>query len=458
MNNKRNRYAFGLGTIGRDMLYSMISMYLIFYLTDVLELSTSTLWWITAILVVARIFDAINDPIMGVIVDNTHSRFGKFKPWIAGGAFFTGLVTIGMFTDFGVSERTYIIIFTITYLLWDITFTANDISYWSMLPSLSLDQKEREKIGATARICANIGLFTMVALIIPVTTALGNVFGSLQKGYMALAIIVVLIMWIGQSITVFGVKETFVVDTKQEQTTLRQMVKIIYQNDQLLFTVISMALFTIGYMTTTSFGIYFFKYAYGNENMYSVFAIILGISQVSALLVFPFISKYMTRRKFYLMATIIVVVGYIVFFFAPTHTMTFIGIAGVLIFIGEAFIQLMMLMSLADAVEYGHWKLGRRNDSVTFSMQPFINKMGGALATGVVGATVIISGIKDAKTAADVTSQGLWMMKTAMLIFPLICIVVGYIIYRWKYKIDKEMYDRIIKELEERNELVEKNV
>lgn len=275
---------------------------------------------------------------------------------------------------------------------------------------------------------------------------------------MALAAIVVLIMWIGQSITVFGVKETFVVDTKQEQTTLRQMVKIIYQNDQLLFTVISMALFTIGYMTTTSFGIYFFKYAYGNENMYSVFAIILGISQVSALLVFPFISKYMTRRKFYLMATIIVVVGYIVFFFAPTHTMTFIGIAGVLIFIGEAFIQLMMLMSLADAVEYGHWKLGRRNDSVTFSMQPFINKMGGALATGVVGATVIISGIKDAKTAADVTSQGLWMMKTAMLIFPLICIVVGYIIYRWKYKIDKEMYDRIIKELEERNELVEKNV
>ena len=225
MTTKRNKYTFGLGTIGRDMLYTMVSMYLMFYLTDVLELPTSAIWWVTLIMLCCRIFDALNDPIMGVVVDNTHSKFGKFKPWIAVGAFSSGIVTILLFTDFGLIDGAYLVMFAILYLFWGITFTMNDISYWSMLPSLSLDQKEREKIGAVARICANIGLFFVVAAIVPITTALGNQFGSLQRGYCAFAVIIVVIMWIGQSITLFGVQEAKVPATsEQEHTTDRKSV------------------------------------------------------------------------------------------------------------------------------------------------------------------------------------------------------------------------------------------
>ncbi len=455
MHKLRNRYAFGLGTIGRDMLYSLESMYLIYYLTDVLDLPTSTMWWITAVLFVARIFDAFNDPIMGVIVDNTHGKYGKFKPWIAIGALGTGIVTILMFTDFGLTGSTYVMLFAIIYVLWDISFTANDIGYWSMLPSLSLDQKEREKIGAFARICANIGLFFVVVGIVPITNALAEALGSMTKAYFAFTVMIVCIMWIGQLITLFGVKEVAQTGVKHENTTLRQMVGVIFKNDQLLYTAISMALFMIGYVTTTSFGIYFFKYAYGDENMYSIFALILGISQLVALVIFPMISKVLKRNDFYLMATVLVILGYVVFFFAPNTSMLLIGIAGILMFIGEAFIQLLMLMFLADTVEYGHWKLGKRNDSVTFSLQPFINKMGGAVATGIVGAIVILSGIKEANSAADVTEGGLLMMKTAMLVFPLFCILAGYLVYRAKYKIDEVMYAKIIRELEERGELIE---
>ncbi len=165
-----NRYAFGLGTIGRDMVYTMISMYLLFFMTDVLTLKVSTLWWISAIILATRVFDALNDPVMGVIVDNTHTKIGKFKPWIAAGAIGSGIFTVLMFLDFGAREEQHIIIFALSYLFWEITFTMNDISYWSMLPSLSTNQKEREKIGAFARICANIGLFFVVTGIVPITT------------------------------------------------------------------------------------------------------------------------------------------------------------------------------------------------------------------------------------------------------------------------------------------------
>lgn len=448
----RNRITFGLGTIGRDMLYSLVSMYLIFYLTDILQTDSKTLWWLTGIILFARIFDALNDPIMGTIVDNTRSRFGKFKPWILIGALLSGLFTILLFTDMNLSGSAYAVAFAIIYVGWGISFTVNDISYWSMMPSLSMDQKVREKIGAFARICANIGLFTVVAGIVPITTALGESFGSMKQAYFVFTIAVVVIMWIGQSITLFGVREPRDLFKNQEATTLKGMIMAIFRNDQLLYTAISMALFMIGYVTTTSFGLYFFKYAYGDEGMYAIFAVILGVAQITALALFPMFSKRFPRRRLYQGATVMVVLGYIVFFFSPMN-MIFIGTAGLLLFMGQAFIQLLMLVFLADTIEYGQWKLGRRNDSVSFSLQPFINKMGGAVASGITGATVIISGINDAKDASDVTAEGLLIMKTAMLVLPLVCIAAGYFVYHFKYKIDQKFFDQIVSDLKKRGEI-----
>ncbi|MFT3983953.1 MAG: glycoside-pentoside-hexuronide (GPH):cation symporter [Lachnospiraceae bacterium] len=443
-----NRYLFGLGTIGRDMLYTMVSMYLLFFLTDILDLPDSTMWWMTGAMTILRIFDAVNDPIMGFLVDNTRSRFGKFKPWIVIGGILGGILTVLLFMDFGLNAAEYVILFVVIYLLWDLTYGANDIAYWSMLPSLTLDQKEREKTGSFARICANIGLFTTVVGILPVTNALGGD----KKAWQLTVIAIVLLTWAFLMFTVFGVKEDKMIHVKQESTSLKEMFRILFQNDQLLFTAISMALFMIGYSTTAAFGVYFFKYAFKDEGMYSVFAAILGVSQLAALCVFPLFSKKHSRKTLYALATILVVAGYLIFFLSPMN-MLFIGAAGILIFTGQAFIQLLMLMFLTDTVEYGQWKLGRRNESITFSVQPFINKIGGALANGIVGVTLIVSGINAAATPEEVTDSGLLIMKLAMLILPLIFIVIGYIIYDKKFKIDKQMYDHILAELAARGEI-----
>lgn len=450
---KRNRYTFGLGTVGRDMVYTLISMYLMFYLTDIKVLDTNTLWWVTAIILGARIFDAFNDPVMGMIVDNTHTRWGKFKPWILIGVCLSGILTILLFTDTGLTGGAYIASFAVLYVAWGICYTMNDISYWSMLPSLSQDQKEREKIGSVARICANVGLFFVVALVVPITEWLGSIVGSMQKGYLLFSCILVTVMVVFQMITVVGVKEPKESrERNKEHTSFKELLRVIFKNDQLLVAAVSMALFMIGYTTTTSFGLYYFKYVYGDEGMYSVFAVILGVSQITALSVFPVFSKKFPRKKLYLFATVLVVTGYLIFFVAPTDTMLFIGIAGVLLFIGQAFIQLMMLMFLTDSVEYGEWKLGKRNDSITLSVQPFINKMGGAVASGIVGVTVIISGMQEAQTAADMTAGGLFIFKAAMMILPLLCILIGFLIYRFKYILDEEMYEKIVEELRGRKE------
>ncbi|MBQ8822216.1 MAG: MFS transporter [Lachnospiraceae bacterium] len=447
-----NQVTYGLGTLGRDMVYTLISMYLMFYLTDVLQLSTTVLWWVTAIIMAARVFDAFNDPIMGVIVDNTHTRYGKFKPWICIGAILSGILTVVLFADFGLTDGAFIAVFGITYVAWGISYTMHDISYWSMLPTLSQDLRMREKIGSVARICASIGLFAVVSLVVPITTMLGEASGSLQKGYFLFAIITVVFMWVFLCFTVFGVKEPRLQNqSRAEHTSLKELVRIIFKNDQLLVTAVAMALFMIGYSTTTSFGLYYFKYVYGDEGMYSIFALILGVSQIFALAVFPVFGAKFTRRKLYTAATFMVIIGYVIFFFAPTDTMLFIGVAGLILFIGQAFIQVLTLMFLTDSVEYGEWKFGKRNDSVTFSLQPFINKMGGAIASGITGATVIISGMSEATGPQDMSSDGLLILKVAMMILPLICIVIGFVIYRRKYILDEKMYAKIVEELHERN-------
>ena len=315
MIKKRNTWSLGLGTIGRDMVYTLVSMFLMVYLTDVLDVSDADLTMIGIVFMLMRIFDAVNDPVMGLLVDNTKSRFGKFKPWIAGGALLAGFFTVLMFVDFGVRGSAYVLIFAIVYLLWEVSFTANDIAYWSMLPALSSSQRDREKIGAFARICANIGLFSLVVGIVPLTKYLETVFGDMKTAYTALAILLVLIMWFFQLFTLIFTKEENELIEEQEPTKLSELFGVILKNDQLLWTTVSMALFMIGYTTTTSFGLHFFKYIFGNEDMYSIFALVLGVSQIGALIVFPQFSKRFKRNQLYFGATILVVLGYLIFYF-----------------------------------------------------------------------------------------------------------------------------------------------
>ncbi|MCL2264556.1 MAG: glycoside-pentoside-hexuronide (GPH):cation symporter [Treponema sp.] len=488
MENKllRNRVTFGLGTLGRDMVYAIVSMFLMFYLTDVINLPKNILWWVGGIIFAARIFDALTDPLMGFIIDNTNTRWGKFKPWLVVGTILSPIFTVLLFTDFGFSGTVFIVSFAVIYFMWGISYTTHDISYWSMLPALSVDQKEREKIGSLARICANVGLFFVVVGIVPITKdILGAQLGSLQKGYFVFAAMISVFMAMGLCVTIFGVKETGIVVEKKKGTPIRELFSIIIKNDQLFFTAIALSLFMIGYITTTSFGLYYFKYAYGDERMFSVFSAILGVSQLSGLALFPVFSKKFNRKTLFTAAVISMVTGYIIFFFAPVNTMLFIGIAGVLIFFGQAFIQLLMTMFIADSVDYGHWKLGKRNDSITFSLQPLIYKLGGAIGSGVVLAVIILSGISDIEeknkvhiealaierqitvdeaqkifyeehnVADAVSSDGLLMMKIAMFIFPMICFVASYLIYRAKFKIDAKFYAQILSDLRGRGELAQ---
>ena len=460
---RRNKICFGLGTVGRDALYSLVSMYLLVHLTDVVTFSDKGLAAVGVLLTCFGVFDAVIDPFVGAIVDNTKTRWGKFKPWILIGMIGTGVLTVLMFHNFKMSETGHIVLLGVTYLLFSIFFSLNDIAYWSLMPAISKDQNVREGVGAFARICANVGMFAMVLIYLNVPGFFPN--QSARDAYFIFAIIIAFIMWIFQSITLFGVKEDRSQLENSEKTTLKDLIRALAGNDQLLVTALSMVLFMIGYCTTTGFGTYYFKYAYKDEGMYMVFAAVLAVAQLTALSVFPLFRKKFSRKQLYTGSMIVVAVSYIVFFLS-FEWLPLVVLAGLGLFFAQAFIQLLMLLFLADAVEYGEWKLGKRNEAASFAVQPFINQFGGAVSKGIVSFTLIISGLNaiansivDAGDNQDLIKQiieatpdsSVWIMKLSMMILPLICILIGFVLYQKKFIIDETFYAKIVSDLEERN-------
>ena len=460
---RRNKICFGLGTVGRDALYSLVSMYLLVHLTDVVTFSDKGLAAVGVLLTCFGVFDAVIDPFVGAIVDNTKTRWGKFKPWILIGMIGTGVLTVLMFHNFKMSETGHIVLLGVTYLLFSIFFSLNDIAYWSLMPAISKDQNVREGVGAFARICANVGMFAMVLIYLNVPGFFPN--QSARDAYFIFAIIIAFIMWIFQSVTLFGVKEDRSQLENSEKTTLKDLIRALAGNDQLLVTALSMVLFMIGYCTTTGFGTYYFKYAYKDEGMYMVFAAVLAVAQLTALSVFPLFRKKFSRKQLYTGSMIVVAVSYIVFFLS-FEWLPLVVLAGLGLFFAQAFIQLLMLLFLADAVEYGEWKLGKRNEAASFAVQPFINQFGGAISKGIVSFTLIISGLNaiansivDAGDNQDLIKQiieatpdsSVWIMKLSMMILPLICILIGFVLYQKKFIIDEKFYAKIVSDLEERN-------
>ena len=452
---RRNKWTFSVGTIGRDMVYTLISTYfLATYVSSVLKPSDAVLVWVSGLILAARLFDVIMDIVMGSIVDNTRSRWGQFKPWVLGGVLASAVFTVLLFTPFQFSPVAFVTIFFLLYLCWSLSWTMNDIPYWSLLPALTLDLKERERIGSLAKIFANIGMFAVAGSVIPVTTALGHVVGD-QMAWFYFSAMVVTVMLIGQAVTLFGTKVPKLV-VPQERVRVREIFWVVVRNDQLLWVAISMVLFMTGYLTTTTLGVPYFQFIYGDKNMYTPFTIVLAVASIGGLLIFPVLRRKFKRATLYAAATAIIVAGYVVFFFSPPGSFVVLAIGGLLLFLGDTLVTILMLMFISDTIDYGHWKLGRRNTAITFALQPFINKLGAALSTEVAALALVWSGINAAQNDVGlVTAGGKTVMKLIMLVFPLISTIVAYLLWRAKYRIDEPFFARIQADLRERGQIID---
>ena len=403
---KRTKWSYSLGGIGRDMTYALVATFFLTYVQYAVGLTKAQFSVIGVILIIGRVWDAVNDPIMGAIIENTRTRWGKFKPWVLIGAVFTAIVIIVMFNwrPMGNAGWNYVIFFAVIYLLWEIAFTMNDISYWSMLPALTTDEKERNSITTLAVVFAGVGAFAANAGINFITV------GNAIKGYSMVSIIIALFLVACQLLTVFGVKQTvqttgeiaadgFRVESKEDKVTFKKMFNVIRNNDQLLWIILAMLLYNVGSGILHALGYNFLYMELGYDGFLAmVFVATFGVSNIGIQAFYSKLVNKFGRNKLLLYSFIAIAVGYLLLFFAdllPFLPMSIITVCffGIFCFAGQAIFYMILTVNIANTVEYNEYRTNERNEAVIFSLRPFMAKMASALQQGIVTLVLVTSGI-----------------------------------------------------------------
>ena len=479
---KKNLIMFPLGTVGRDMVYYLFTSCMMTFVLFTRSLTNSQFAAITAIVVAARIFDALNDPIMGNIIERTRTRWGKFKPWLVIGILSTSVVVYLAFnTD--LQGWSFVWFFGIIYFMYSITYTMHDISYWGMVPALSSDANARNQFTARATLFAGIG-GTVASVLIPIFTvgdmAIG---GSTTTAYGIIALIVCILAPLFLCFTIFGVRE------KREYTdappvSFKKIWKTITGNDQLLWISLIFLLQQIGNgFIVSGIGSTYIYFDFGYEGgLFSLFSIV-GMSVTAFLMIFyPAISRKIKRKKLMGILAVISVVGYVLMLaaglFLPSDMTKFwvVVVGYMLSNFGQYGYYLIMMISIINTVEYNEYRTGERDEAIIASLRPFLTKLASALIVLITNASYIIFGVTGyTNRISDFENQcarklitesekissisgvisGIEPGKTlalllCMVIIPCALMLVSYVLYKKHYKLDEDEYARICSELEAR--------
>lgn len=456
----KGRIAYSLGAFGNDVFYFALSTYLINFITSTLispdnPNKDALVSAITIIIMVLRIVELLIDPFIGNAIDRTKTKWGHFRPWIVVGGAISSVVLLVLFTDMGGLVNTnpwlYLVIFAVLYITMDIFYSFKDVGFWSMLPALSFDTREREKTATFARVGSAIGASLVGVVVMPVV-----LFFSLDKssssgdlnGWFWFGFIVAAVAFITAVIVGLGTKEkeNALRKNKKETKGIKAVFSMLIKNDQLLWTAIGYMLYCTAICMVNSLELYYFQFIMDYPKGFSI---LQGINMVVGILsvgVFPVLTRRFQRKRVLYVSFASMLLGLILFYFADKN-LILVLIAAELFYIPQPIVFLVVLMTITDSVEYGQLLLGHRDESLALSVRPLCDKFGSAVSNGVVGQTAIIAGMTTGATAASLTASGIFAFKIIMLVIPAILIVISLFVFWHKVTLDEKAHDNVMKML-----------
>ncbi len=511
--------------IFRDACYTMIGTFLMQYAITAGVLSSDPTTFktqygiITVAMIIALIWDGLNDPIMGFIIEKVHLKAGKYRPWIAIGAIGNALTVALMFlvplAMVGGDSWGYVVFMIIGYLLWDLCFTMNDIGYWSMLPSLTNDPKQRARITTNVTVAASIGtaVMTLCMYLLP-----GLIPLSTASIYALIGTIVALVFLASQLLVYFLCKEKrrdSVQEQISESSNILDLFRVVIKNHQLLYVVLALLFFQFAEFILTGIGqnYFYMVFGYGGSKGGLVATAVLAIYIVATVfsqLLYPALSKKMKQKTILTTMGIIVVVGYLIFYFVafplfgdkpiaynePDANNVFWILGGSMwmyyltsfFFFGASGVfYLALLVLMQNAIDYNEWKFGERKESICFAWRPLDVKLCSGLNRGLqfivyaaTGTSVFINAISNAEgeynsvanSGADkatieaaeaarnatiasagenISQQSLIVFGTIVIGTILVSVIVAYVLLRFGFKIYEDEEAKIVKELAERH-------
>lgn len=435
----REKYSYGIGALGKDLVYAIVATYLMFYFTDVIGLNPG---FCGTLFLVARLWDAVNDPMMGMMVDNTRSKWGKFRPWIFIGTVINAVVLVFLFKKPDLQGVGLYAYYSVLYILWGMTYTIMDIPFWSMIPALTSDKKEREKVSVIPRIFASLAWLIITGSGLKIIDALGN--NDPVIGYGRFAVVIAIVFIITSLITCLNVKERVETPKNAEKINFKQTINIIKSNNQLMVFIGVVLSMNLVAQISGGVALYYFTYVVGNKDIFSIYSVAGQAAEIIGLISFPILANKISREKVFVMGGILPVIGLSLLFvagFVAPQNLLLIAMSSAMVKFGSGLLLGSTTVMLADVVDYGEYKLGTRNESVIFSVQTLLVKMASSVSGWLVGVGLSLVGYKAGAVQTASTILGL---RVLMIILPIICAIIMVIIYVKKYKLNGVYYDEIV--------------
>lgn len=450
----KEKAAYGLGAVGKDMVYMLSASYILYYYQDILGVSAIAMGMI---LMAARVFDAFNDPIMGVVVAKTRTRWGKFRPWLLIGTLLNAVILYLMFAAPPALNGGGLVAYAaITYVLWGVTYTMMDIPYWSMIPAFTEGGKEREGLSTLARSCAGVGSALITIITMKCVYLLGQ--GDERSGFRMFALIIAVIFVVFISITCLSIKEKSTADV--DSPSIRQMFSALLHNDQAMAIVITIVLINCSIYITSNLVIYFFKYDFGGANWYDSFTLFNmfgGAIQILSMMVFfPLIRKCLSAMQVFITSIGMAAAGYailLVLMFTNMTNIYLLFIPAFLIFAAFGFQTVLTTVFLANTVDYGELKNGRRDESVIFSMQTFVVKLASGVAALIASICLSICKLSnDTSQVVEAAKGSVLGLRFTMTVIPIIGLIATFFIFRKRYILTEEKVEEIAAKVKEKRE------
>ena len=448
----KQKAAFGIGAVGKDMVYALSASYVMYFYQDVLRLSAT---FVGLILMIARVFDALNDPFMGVIVAKTRTRWGRFRPWILTGTVLNALVLYALFAAPDLSQAGMMVYFSIVYILWGVTYTMMDIPYWSMIPAVTSTPADRENLSVVGRTCAGVGAALIAMFTMLLVGALGG--DSERAGFKYVALIVSVVFVVTQIVCCAKMKESN--QTEMKTATVKEMFRALFSNDQAIVVVLSIVLINSALYLTSNFVIYFFKYDFGGagwKGSYTLFSTIGGAAQIlGMMLLYPLLRKKLSNTGVFTLSLVLALGGYglllALCLAGLSGNLIALCVPGVVVFACNGMLSVLTTLFLSNSVDYGQMKTGRREESVIFSMQTFVVKAASGVAVFLTGIGLDLIGlVGDTEETGAVAAQSagtLLGLRLMMTVLPMLVLLAALLLFRRKFILTDEKAAEISRQL-----------
>jgi sugar (glycoside-pentoside-hexuronide) transporter len=414
--SKPERLSYGGFFAGQNLILTLTLQFLLIFYTDVVMLPTNI---IVALFLVARIWDAVNDPMMGIIVDKVNLKGGKFKPWVNIVVILLPLMTILVFQNPAESMSAKITYAFITYILWGMIYTLGDIPAFALSTVMTDNPDERVKIIMIGRLLGGLGSLVGVILMTPFKVMLGW-----SNAVLVLAMIAFFMMVFVRKLTV----ERVLYD-RPAFSSIKTIIKSVSGNKYLLIFY-SVVILTNLTNTTSGTVVHFVKYNLGNEMLVPVLSLAAASTSIFMPLILPKLIFRYGKRNLFMGLMGISILSSVLFYFIGYSNLVVVFIFIALKFLALNLPVLMMGMFSTDCLEYGYYVHGTRNEGTVFSIQTFSIKltlaMQGAIGAYALGrASYMANAVQSQETLTE-----LWRMTTLYPIFGQItAVVVFYFFY-----------------------------